>query len=93
MEKTLQKLRIIYWGIVGLLVAFALILEFFLIDMMGGTAVNDTAFEFIFLLIIPPFSFSLHLTIIIFYQRYCPLNSRFFYLFAKNIAFFALDFP
>lgn len=48
MEKTLQKLRIIYWVIVGLLAAFALIIEFFLIDMMGGTAVNDTAFEFYF---------------------------------------------
>lgn len=46
MEKTLQNLRIIYWGIVGALVAFALIIEFFLIDRMGGAAVNDAAFEF-----------------------------------------------
>ncbi len=48
MNKLLLTLKIVYWANILYDVLFALMIEFFLIDEMGGSMVTDANFEFAF---------------------------------------------
>jgi hypothetical protein len=47
MEKIIKELKLIYWGIVSVLLLFAFLVEFVLIDVVGGVFADDKQFEFI----------------------------------------------